>query len=44
MVNTLAKAIHDGRTTPGEKQQNEGTPKSYSKEIKAKYPQLITEK
>jgi arylsulfatase A-like enzyme len=44
MVDTLAKAIHDGRTTPGKKQKNEGIPKSYSKEIKAKYPQLIIPK
>lgn len=39
LVNELAKALHDGRTTPGEKQKNEGWPyrDGATKKI---YPQL----
>ena len=40
LVDELAKAIGDGRTTPGEKQSNEGWPKRPSKGILTKYPQL----
>jgi arylsulfatase A-like enzyme len=39
LVNTLAKAIRNGRTTPGAKQKNEGWPYRDGP-TKAKYPQL----
>ena len=39
LVNDLAKALHDGRTTPGEKQKNEGWPYRDGA-TQAKYPQL----
>ena len=39
MVNDLAKALHDGRTTAGEKQTNDGWPYR-DNATKAKYPQL----
>jgi arylsulfatase A len=39
LVNDLAKALHDGRTTPGEKQENEGWPYRDGATM-AKYPQL----
>ncbi|MFC1761083.1 arylsulfatase [Planctomycetota bacterium] len=39
LVNTLAKALHDGRTTPGTKQINDGWP-YLDKATKAVYPQL----
>ncbi len=39
LVNDLAKALHDGRTTPGEKQRNDGWP--YRDQVtKQHYPQL----
>jgi len=39
LVDELAKALHDGRTTPGEKQKNEGWPYRDGA-TQAKYPQL----
>ena len=39
LVNDLAKALHDGRTTPGEKQKNEGWP-YLDGPTAAKFPQL----
>jgi arylsulfatase A-like enzyme len=39
LVNHLAKAMHDGRTTPGEKQRNDGWP-YLENETMTKYPQL----
>ena len=39
LVNELAHALHDGRTTPGKKQKNEGWPYRDGP-TKAKYPQL----
>ena len=39
LVSDLAKALHDGRTTPGEKQKNDGWP--YRDQVTLKpYPQL----
>ncbi len=39
LVNVLAKALHDGRTTPGENQSNDGWPYRDGA-TKAKFPQL----
>jgi arylsulfatase A len=39
LVNELSGALHEGRTTPGEKQQNDGWPYR-DNATKAKYPQL----
>ena len=39
LVNDLAKALHDGRTTPGKKQKNEGWP-YLDGPTAAKFPQL----
>jgi len=39
LVNDLAKALRDGRTTPGTKQTNEGWPYR-DKATKSKFPQL----
>ena len=39
LVNDLSKALHDGRTTPGKKQQNDGWPYQ-DQATKEKYPQL----
>jgi len=39
LVQDLAKALHDGRTTPGEKQSNDGWPYQ-DKATKNEYPQL----
>jgi hypothetical protein len=39
LVQDLAKALHDGRTTPGEKQSNDGWPYR-DKATKTEYPQL----
>ena len=40
LVQTLAKAIKDGRTTPGKKQANDGHPKTFDKRLLSKYPAL----
>jgi arylsulfatase A-like enzyme len=40
LVNELAEAIRNGRSTPGERQRNEGWPMRASREILSKYPQL----
>ena len=39
LVDDLAKALHNGRTTPGKKQKNEGWPYR-DPATQAKYPQL----
>jgi arylsulfatase A len=39
LANDLAKALHDGRTTPGEQQSNDGWP-CWDKATKVQYPQL----
>jgi hypothetical protein len=39
LVKDLAKALHDGRTTSGEKQSNDGWPYQ-DKATKNEYPQL----
>ena len=44
LVDELAKALHDGRTTPGEKQSNDGWPNTFTKEVLKAYPQLAEEK
>ncbi|MDP7287399.1 MAG: arylsulfatase [Phycisphaerae bacterium] len=40
LVDDLAGALRDGRTTPGQKQKNEGWPFRGDKAITTKYPQL----
>lgn len=40
LVQTLAKAIKNGRTTPGPNQANEGHPNTFDKRLLAKYPVL----
>jgi len=40
LVDELAEAIADGRTTEGPKQSNEGWPNTFFKPVLAKYPQL----
>ena len=40
LVDTMAKAIKNGRTTPGPNQANEGHPKTFDKRLLAKYPVL----
>ena len=40
LVNALAKAITDGRTTPGPKQSNEGWPNTIPQALLKKFPQL----
>lgn len=39
LVNNLAKALHDGRTTPGKKQSNDGWPYRHQPTMK-EFPQL----
>ena len=39
LVNDLAKALHDGRTTPGKEQENDGWPYLHGPTL-AKFPQL----
>ena len=40
LVETLAKAIKNGRTTPGPNQANEGHPKTFDKRLLTKFPAL----
>ncbi|MED5278033.1 MAG: arylsulfatase, partial [Verrucomicrobiota bacterium] len=40
LVETLAKAIKNGRTTPGPNQANEGHPNTFDKRLLTKYPVL----
>ena len=40
LVMTLAKAIKNGRTTPGPNQTNEGYPNTFDKRLLAKFPEL----
>ena len=40
LVETLAKAIKNGRTTPGPNQANEGHPNTFDKRLLAKFPAL----
>ncbi len=42
LVQELAKAIKNGRTTPGVKQSNEGHPKTFDKRLLAQFP-ILTE-
>jgi hypothetical protein len=36
----LATAIHNGRTTPGPKQSNEGWPDTFNARVLAEFPEL----
>ena len=40
LVETLAKAIKNGRTTPGPNQANEGHPNTFDKRLLTKFPAL----
>ena len=40
LVDALARAIRDGRTTPGPRQANQGWPNTISRSLLARFPQL----
>ena len=44
LVNDLVRAFHDGRTTPGPQQPNEGWPGTFSQAVRDAYPQLTGSK